>query len=344
VLLSTVALWLFARALRTGERRDVLLWAVASALALLSHYFAAFTIAPEAVWLLLVWRRERRDLRPLLLGFAGVAAVAAALLPLALDQRAGDRQAFIHELPRGTRIEDFVRHPLAGELGGPVHGFVQAGAVLALVAVALLVLRGSARERRGAVIAFGIAAGSVVVPFVGSFTDDYDYLFARNSLAIVVPLLIVLAAGLAAGRAGWIGAATLVALCALWMTVNVSVPLDDSLQRDDWRGAVRALGPPSEPRVVATAPEFLDVPLAAYLEGESELGPRGTAVRELDVVRLRRGSQAATAPIAIKGFTPVAVKRTVSYELDRYRAPAPVHVTPATLAPIKPTSTAFVQR
>jgi hypothetical protein len=40
----------------------------------------------------------------------------------------------------------------------------------------------------------------------------------------------------------------------------------------------------------------------------------------------------------------VGVKRTESYELDRYAAPRPTRVTAATLAPLKPTSVAFQQR
>ncbi|MFL5887247.1 MAG: glycosyltransferase family 39 protein [Thermoleophilaceae bacterium] len=343
VLVSTVALVFFARAARTGSRRDVVLWAVVAAVAVCSHYFAVFTIAPEAAWLLYVWQRERRPLRPLLFGFAGVAVVCGALVPLARDQRHGDRQAFIHDLPRSTRLEDFVRHPLAGELGGPVHGFVQAAGVLALIAAALVLFRAGPRERRGALLALGIAVMSVAIPFVLSFTS-LDYLFARNSMAAVVPALVFIAAGLAVPSPRWLGFGVLAGLCALWLAVDIATPLDKKLQRDDWRGAVRALGPASSPRVVVTAPSFLDVPLTTYLHPAARVGPPGAVAAELDLIRLRRGSQAAAPPVAITGFTLVGVKRTVSYELLRYRAPVPVRITAATLAGLKPSSVAFFQR
>ena len=344
VFFSAVALAFFARALRTSAPRDVVLWAGASALALCSHYFAVFTIAPEAAWLWWVLRGNRRDLRPFYLSVAGIGVVGAPLLHIALVQNRGDQRTFIHALPRSTRLEDVVRHPLAGELGGPVHGFVQAAAVLSLVAVALLIWRGGVLEKLGAAVAFGIALVSVAIPFVTSLVPSLDLLFARNSLAIVVPLLVVIAAGLATPRGGWIAALTLVGLCALWITVDIAVPLDKKLQRDDWRGAVHALGPVTRPRVVATAPNYLEMPLHTYLHHAVVWGFRGTASTELDVIRLRRGTQAATGPVAIKGFTPVAVKRTPSYELDRYRAPRPVLVSPATLAPIKPSTVALIQR
>src|SRR3954447_1785926 len=51
-------------------------WAAASVAALATHYFAAFVVLPEAVWL--AWELRRRALWPL----AAVAAAGAALLPL----------------------------------------------------------------------------------------------------------------------------------------------------------------------------------------------------------------------------------------------------------------------
>ena len=41
----------FARCLRSPSRRNLAWWAVFSGLAVLTHYFAAFLVAPEAIWL-----------------------------------------------------------------------------------------------------------------------------------------------------------------------------------------------------------------------------------------------------------------------------------------------------
>jgi hypothetical protein len=221
---------------------------------------------------------------------------------------------------------------------------VQVAALFSLVAIVLLITRGGVREKRGALIALGIVLVSLVIPFAFSFTNHYDYFFQRNSLATVVPMAIVLAAGFAVPRAGWIGRIGLAGLCVTWMVINIAVPLDKKLQRDDWRDAVRALGPTSQPRVVATSPYFFDVPLGTYLKRARHITPNGAVTGEIDLIWLWRDPRGARRPVAIPGFRLVSVRRQPSYELDRYRAASPTHVTPATLAPIKPSWFAFVQQ
>ena len=63
------ALYFFARVLRSPDRRWLVCWALASALAMCSHYFGAFPFIAEAGWLLF-----RREWRPRAL--AATAAVA----------------------------------------------------------------------------------------------------------------------------------------------------------------------------------------------------------------------------------------------------------------------------
>ena len=58
-LFVSVGLWLFGRAL-AGERRALAGWALVSGLALATHYFAAFVVLPEAVWLLARASERRR--------------------------------------------------------------------------------------------------------------------------------------------------------------------------------------------------------------------------------------------------------------------------------------------
>src|SRR4051812_13368430 len=56
VLLSALSLLFFARAVRRRAARDLWWWAALSALALLTHYFAAFLVVPEGLWLVWIWR------------------------------------------------------------------------------------------------------------------------------------------------------------------------------------------------------------------------------------------------------------------------------------------------
>ncbi len=80
VLLTALSLLYFLRALERGRRRDFIAWGIASALALATHYFAAFPIAAEALWLL---RRRGRETVP---GLGILAAAGLLLAPLAITR------------------------------------------------------------------------------------------------------------------------------------------------------------------------------------------------------------------------------------------------------------------
>src|SRR5262249_37433352 len=56
VLFCALSLWFFVRALKWERGSDLAWWALASALALCSHYFAFFAVAIEAVWLAIALR------------------------------------------------------------------------------------------------------------------------------------------------------------------------------------------------------------------------------------------------------------------------------------------------
>src|SRR5262249_13837390 len=68
-LLTALSLLFFARALRVPSGRDLAGWAVASALALATHYFTGFVVFPEAA-LLLLWTPVAR--RRVALATAGI--------------------------------------------------------------------------------------------------------------------------------------------------------------------------------------------------------------------------------------------------------------------------------
>ena len=97
VLLTTAALLFFIRARRSGSARDLGCWAVFSALALATHYFAFFGLAIEAALLLLAVRPLRRVLAAL----AGVALAGLALAPIALHQARRQEQRLDRQLRHG---------------------------------------------------------------------------------------------------------------------------------------------------------------------------------------------------------------------------------------------------
>jgi hypothetical protein len=84
--------------------------------------------------------------------------------------------------------------------------------------------------------AFLIALGLVAI--------GKDFLITRNIIVVLVPAILLVAGGLGARRAGWLGAAGVAVLCAVGLTAAIAVSVDVPLQRPDWRGLIRVLGPP----------------------------------------------------------------------------------------------------
>jgi mannosyltransferase len=109
VLLSALSLLLFARLLEKVERRTLILWALVSALALGTHYFAAFLLVPQAVWLLTRTRRSE-----VVAAVGAVGAAGLALLPLALHQRAVGAGLFIGSASLPVRFARTLKQQLVG--------------------------------------------------------------------------------------------------------------------------------------------------------------------------------------------------------------------------------------
>jgi 4-amino-4-deoxy-L-arabinose transferase-like glycosyltransferase len=281
-------------------------WALSAALALLTHYFAIFLIVPEAAWLL--WSSRERAAR---LATGAVALTGVALIPLALHQRDLGHTSFIADISLRNRLTDLPKKLVTGELGTPTPLI---GPVAGLIAVAAI---GYAlyRFRRPALVLLGLAAAGFLVPIVLAI-GGADYLLPRNVIALYVPVVMAVAAGLA-GRIGLAGAAV---ICAVAVVVNVEVATDVKLQRDDWRGAARALGRAPETRVVVVAPEYAKKPLRLYAGSLPPLPAGGMNTREVVAIVYGRPPKDPAPP---PGFSEFARVRTASYVLVRYRAPAP---------------------
>jgi 4-amino-4-deoxy-L-arabinose transferase-like glycosyltransferase len=312
VLLATAALLFFLRG-------DLARWALFAALAVLTHYFAAFMVAPMALWL--IW--TRRD-RAAILASGAVAAVGLALAPLALDQRASGHTKFIESIPLGTRVTDLPKKFVTGELGTPTPGIGPLAGLLVMAALVLLLARAPAEDRRRALGLAALVATTIAVPLVLALAG-FDYLFPRNAIAAFVPAAIVIAAGFATSRPGLAAAAL---LCALAVAVNIQVSLNTSLQRDDWRGVARAIGPAaSGDRGIVLDEQVQLAPLQHYVPGLTRYPPPGAGIREIVAIDITR-SPAGRRPQPPAGFVLVERHREESFELVRYRAAAPTGVGP----------------
>src|SRR5260221_10370850 len=320
VLLSTAALLFFARARRTGAARDLAWWAVFSALALSAHYFAFFPLAIEAAWLLLAVRPLRR----VLWAVGGVVLAGAALAPIALHQARGKNNDWIASFGVVGRLRETGISFFVGEAGLLKHAL--APIALFAVAVGLLLVRGSTREKRGAAVAFAVGGGAIALALAFAAAGQ-DFVLERNLLPALIPLALVGAAGIAAPRAGWLGAGGGNAPGAYLFALRVYADLRPALQRDDWRSVARQIGPPRGPRAILVW-EQGDEPLAFYLgSGETRVewkqwrrAPR--AGSEGDVVSGRPPPpRADSAPPP--SFPPVQRTTPGRMTLIRYRSMRP---------------------
>jgi len=329
VLFVTLGLALLGRSLRTRDPGSLGLWALASALAICSHYFAAFAVAPQAALLLATTGASRRRA---IAAVAAVGLVGLALVPLAAHQEgSGGRNGFT-ATPVASRVGETALKFVASEEPDPLAGSraidaVQLGSAVAggglfVLALGLIISRATRAERRGARIAALVAASALALPALLAL-GGLDFLDPRNLIGGLTALLLLAAAGFGlrgAARAGALGA---LAACALFACVDAAVLASPQMQRPDWRGAADAIGPARHARIIVTNSNG-DTALDYYLGARTYRGPRfagGVRTREVDALVTRRG---VTAP---RGFHLVSTQRLPpSFTLYRFRALKPHRV------------------
>jgi mannosyltransferase len=290
VLLTGISLLAFAHARTEPTGRWMALWAVASGLALATHYFALVVVVPQAIWLLAEHPRNWR----VWVAIGVVAACGAALIPLAITQNGTKRDAWIVHSPFGLRLRQIIPQFLIGT-NAPHRLVVKYLAMaLAVVALALLAVRATAEERRPSLVAGALALAGFALSLL-FVAVGFDELITRNIIALWLPAAIVVAGGLAVTRARRLGAAVAVVLCAIGVFATVGIAAERSLQRPDWRYVARALGTwPSgvhhPGRAILIQHYQYLLPLSLYLPYLRVLGPP-ERVRELDIISVASPSQ-----------------------------------------------------
>jgi len=277
-------LW-FVRARRDPTRRALTWWAIWSSLALCTHFFAGFLVAPEALWLL--WSARKRAV---VLAVAAVAAVQAAMLPFAVLDT-GHGAGWIAAIPRHIRFAQAV-----SEWGVSIMyrrtrldvGLL-GGAALLVAAGLLLALGGDRRARRGAAVAAVIGGAVWVLPLLAALLGQ-DYFLSRNVIGAVVPFAVVLGAACAASRLRVLGGLLALVLIAMFAYATIQVQTRPYLQRPDWRSVARALGTATVPRAILAANGTTADPLKLYLPRVNWVQPQSQKVwvQEIDVVGDRK--------------------------------------------------------
>ncbi len=271
----------FLHAWRDPSGRNIAWWALFSVLALLTHYFAAFLVAPEALWLLYIARS-----RAAVVAAAVVGLVELALIPLLVGHATASLLGFITGTHLSTRIQEV---PVAFALGPPFdtsllsYGLIGAAA-LAAVLIVLLIVGGERDELRGVGVAGALAAVVLLAPLFLALLGT-DYYIERALIPAWLLVAILVAAGCTTRRLRVPGAILAAIVLAGFAYGVIRSDTDAQYQRPDWRGVAHALGSPSGPRAVIVYDTFGTDPLAFYLRGVPWTEPAGpVSVGEVDVV------------------------------------------------------------
>ncbi|MBV9607239.1 MAG: glycosyltransferase family 39 protein [Solirubrobacterales bacterium] len=283
--LSAASFFWFVRARREPTGRTLAWWAIWSSLAIATHFFAGFLVAPEALWLL--WSARTRLTAA---AVVCVGAVQLAMLPFAVTDT-GHGTGWIAQISRKVRVSQAIsewgvsilyrRTTIAVGLLG--------GAVLLVATVLLVVFGGDARVRRGAAVAAVLGGAVWVLPLLAGLLGQ-DYFLSRNVIPAVLPLAVVLGAACAAPRLRLLGGLLAVVLIGMFAYATIQVQTSAYLQRPDWRSVARALGAPTVPRAIIAANGFTADSLKIYLPHVNWVQPQSQKVwvQEIDVVGDRK--------------------------------------------------------
>lgn len=330
VALCSASLWCFARAWRAPAGRALLWWAVVSALALLTQYFAGFLVAAEG--LALVYRaRSRASVAAL----ASMAVVLAPFIPHVVPHL-NKPTAFIVGVPLSQRLQEvpvsFGLYPVYQD-SATRYGLIAAAGIAAMLIPLLLVGLQDA-ELRGVGVAASLAAAVIGIPLVLALAG-HDNFIARGLMPAWPPLAVVIGAACAAPRARVLGTAFALLLGALFVYGYVRVSSDAQLQKPNVRAVAGALGHSTRPRaIVAYGDQFVTGPLSVYMPdiawagpGEKALPDKPVAIGELDIV----GSAEDTPSRLRHGFRRLSARTIDGYRVDRLLAPADFRATPAAI-------------
>ncbi len=295
-------------------------FALTAALALLTHYFAVFLLAPMALWLL----SARRTRRAALVATGVLVLVGVALLPL-ISAQGGHGTQWIGRWPLSERLQAIPQYYLTGYTGSSLgHGIelLVTLPVLAGIALGLWRMTGpapvapfgdprpasdtpntpntpdtharpGARDRgastspqRGLAIALTLAACGLLIPIV-LVAFGADYLAPRNLVAAMIPVTAAIAVlvvwpAAGPGKAGPVATIVLAgAIVVASLAISIDIELSPRLQRGNWRGLAAALRVAPRERVITTV-ELGTAPLEYYLPGLQRRASRRLRARARD--------------------------------------------------------------
>jgi mannosyltransferase len=317
VLLCVAALGFFVMARREPRTRWLVGWALCSAAALATHYFAVFPVVVEGGWLLIAQDRRRVAAAaaiPLLVG--------AALLPLALYQKDHVPRPWTSIYTVGDQVKAIAQSFFIGPTWTPIihRAGLAALVLLALASVYALARSGPSRRRSWGGALAVLAALVLGLPLVLSLLGT-NYLAPRNVLYAWPLLALVVALGAAGLPRRWMLTGVL-AGSAIFIAITVAVASTSRLQRDDWRGLLASLGAPHGARAVIVVDGFTDDRVVQYYLPRLRVLRRPIGVSELDVVGSASEVAAFVRTPPVPGMAPLSVQIRGHIALARFVAPS----------------------
>jgi mannosyltransferase len=346
-LFCGISLLWFARAWGDPSTRNIAWWTLFSVLALLTHYFAGFLIAPEALWLLYIARN-----RASVVAVALVGLVALSLIPLLVGHATSSLLGFITGTHLSTRVQEV---PVSFALGPPFEtsllGYGMIGAaILAALVIVLLLIGAEPDELRGVGVVAALAGVILLVP-LGLALVGTDYYIDRALIPAWLLLAIIVAAACTTRRLRVPGAVLAGVLLAVFAYGLVRINTDARYQRPDWRGVARALGPaPPGERAIVVYDGLATDPLSVYLRGVPWTEPVGPVrVGEVDVVGYPWQTMPGVLPTGVRL---IGTRRVAGYLVARFSLANGSPQTPgqissravALLGPAGPGAAVLVQR
>lgn len=330
-LLAGLGLLFFGRALNAPSRSAYLLWGLFSGLAIATHYFAGFLVLPQLLILLFLGR----DRVWAFISIGVIGLFGLALMPVFIEQATNANASWIGDQPRTERIERAAAQ-LVGQDTGSAHGArpdwripLVIPLLIALSSIVMLLALGDRRQKRGAALAAVVGACGVGLPFLIGLVGT-DYFNGRNSVPAWFPLFIFLAAGFGATRTRWAGPLLAGLAAALALAFTIDSFIQPRLQREDFRGIARKVGPPPDDGALVTIKFAANVPLRYYLElcpARGDLPP----LRQIDLVGSADAIEANADRILPGSFRrvsiePVSYNYTLARYVSRKAVPVPLRI------------------
>lgn len=308
--LAACSLWAAGAVVERASTRRVAVWALACVLLLATHYYSDFLVAAEGVWLLATVRPRGR----IVIAAATFLAVGIGFLLLALRQSQTNSTAFITDVPLVQRIRETGSEFLLGRATGLAH----AGAVTALLVAVIVLVVAVAKPpaRRSALGAIALGAG-VVVLALGAAVAGRDTFLYRYLIVAWIPLAVGISIALMGTRRASVGAAAAAVLLAAMIGADVQVSRHASVQRDDWRSALRDV--PNNVPVIAF-PDVEVSPLLVYRPQSHRLTTGAVTSRTVFFVGV------STTPLTVvppKGFRLLQAVRVQHLTIAELRSSVP---------------------